>query len=66
MADNAIPKMLEALAELEALDGFKVISVTHDGNTVLAKAGDVLADGDRLMLALHISDVPRLKTIFRR
>lgn len=54
------------VAELEALDGFKVISVTHDGNTVLAKAGDVLADGDRLMLALHISDVPRLKTIFRR
>jgi trk system potassium uptake protein TrkA len=54
------------VAEAEALDDFKVISVTRDGNTTLAKPGDVLAEGDRLMLALHISDVPRLKAIFPR
>ncbi len=62
--NSAIPA--RTVGEVEALDDFKVISVTHDGNTVLAKAGDVLAEGDRLMLAVHFSDVPRLNTIFRR
>lgn len=58
--------MARTVAEAEALDDFKVISITRDGNTTLAKPGDVLAEGDRLMLALHISDVPRLKAIFHR
>ena len=52
------------IAEIEALDDFKVISLTRDGTTTFPKGTDVLADNDQLLVALHVSDLPRVSAIF--
>jgi trk system potassium uptake protein TrkA len=52
------------IAEIEGLDDFKVISLTRDGTTTFPKGTDVLADNDQLLVALHVSDLPRVSAIF--
>ena len=52
------------IAEIEALDEFKVISLTRDGTTTFPKGTDVLADNDELLVALHVSDLPKVSAIF--
>lgn len=52
------------IAGVEALDDFKVISITRDGTTTFPKGNDVLAEGDQLLIALHVSDLPRVSVIF--
>ncbi len=52
------------IAEIEALDDFKVISLTRDGTTTFPKGSDVLAESDQLLVALHVSDLPRISAIF--
>lgn len=52
------------ITEIEALDDFKVISLTRDGTTTFPKGTDVLADNDQLLVALHVSDLPRVSAIF--
>lgn len=52
------------IAGVEALDDFKVISLTRGGTTTFPKGNDVLAEGDQLLVALHVSDLPKVSTIF--
>jgi Trk K+ transport system NAD-binding subunit len=52
------------IAEIEALDDFKVISLTRDGTTTFPKGTDALAESDQLLVALHVSDLPRVSAIF--
>jgi trk system potassium uptake protein TrkA len=52
------------VAGVEALDDFKVISLTRNGTTTFPKAADALVEGDHLLVALHISDLPKLSAIF--
>ena len=52
------------IAGVEALDDFKVISITRDGTTTFPKGNDVLAEGDQLLIALHVSDLPKVSVIF--
>ncbi len=52
------------IAGVEALDDFKVISLTRGGTTTFPKGNDVLADGDQLLVALHVSDLPKVSAIF--
>jgi len=52
------------IAEIEALDDFKVISLTRDGTTTFPKGTDVLAESDQLLVALHVSNVPGISAIF--
>jgi trk system potassium uptake protein TrkA len=52
------------IAGVEALDDFKVISLTRGGTTTFPKGNDVLAEGDQLLVALHVSDLPKVSAIF--
>ncbi|HWQ21587.1 MAG TPA: TrkA family potassium uptake protein [Clostridia bacterium] len=52
------------IAGVEALDDFKVISLTRGGTTTFPKGNDVLAEGDQLLIALHVSDLPKVSSIF--
>lgn len=52
------------IAGVEALDDFKIISLTRDGTTTFPKGNDVLAEGDQLLVALHVSDLPKVSAIF--
>ncbi|MGB9665872.1 MAG: potassium channel family protein [Candidatus Cryosericum sp.] len=52
------------VADLEMLDDFKVISLTRQGETMFPKAIDVLEAGDRLLVALHVSDLAKVSAIF--
>ncbi len=52
------------IAGIEALDDFKVISLTRGGTTTFPKGNDVLAEGDQLLIALHVSDLPKVSVIF--
>jgi trk system potassium uptake protein len=54
----------KTVAEMEALDDFKVISLTRAGTTTFPKATDNLVEGDQLLIALHVSDLPKVSTIF--
>jgi trk system potassium uptake protein TrkA len=54
----------KTVAEIEALDDFKVISLTRGGTTTFPKATDALIEGDHLLVALHVSDLPKVSTIF--
>lgn len=53
------------IADIEALDDFKVISLTRGTTTTLPKATDDLVEGDQLLVALHVSDLPKISAIFR-
>lgn len=53
------------IAEIEALDDFKVISLTRDGTTAFPKGTDTLIEGDHLLVALHVLDLPKVSAIFR-
>lgn len=52
------------ITEIEAMDDFKIISLTRDGITTFPKGIDVLVEGDQLLVALHVSDLPRVSAIF--
>ena len=54
----------KTIADIEALDDFKVISLTRDGTTTFPKGTDVLAESDQLLVALHVSNVPGISAIF--
>jgi trk system potassium uptake protein TrkA len=52
------------VAGIEALDDFKVISLTRNGTATFPKATDILVEGDSLLVALHVSDLPKVSAIF--
>ncbi|MHB8070759.1 MAG: potassium channel family protein [Candidatus Cryosericum sp.] len=54
----------KTVAEMEALDDFKVISLTRGGTTTFPKATDNLIESDQLLIALHVSDLPKVSAIF--
>jgi trk system potassium uptake protein TrkA len=54
----------KTIAEIEALDDFKVIALTRGGTTAFPKATDELSEGDQLLVALHVSDLPKVSAIF--
>jgi trk system potassium uptake protein TrkA len=56
--------LAKTVAELEALDDFKVISLTRDGTATFPKGTDVLNEGDQLLVALHVSDLHKVSDIF--
>ncbi|MCE5192473.1 MAG: TrkA family potassium uptake protein [Candidatus Cryosericum sp.] len=54
----------KTIGDIETLDEFKVISLTRGGTTTFPKATDVLTEGDQLLVALHVSDLPKVSAIF--
>jgi trk system potassium uptake protein TrkA len=57
-------KVLNKVKELEALGNFKIVTIGHDRETLIAKGDMILHEGDNLLIAVITENFEDIKKVF--